>query len=73
MLAVALVWSLVLLPRPSPAAWSGPSLRLKLTTGGFPALELVRSDISHARPTLLPPHWLNINNQGLPDVQAIAE
>ena len=52
------------------AGWSGPSLQLVHTPGGFPALALSRGGES---PTLLPPHWLNINNQGVPDVPAIVE
>lgn len=40
-------------------------------TGGFPALELTRRGDSQSE--VLPPHWLNINNQGVADVAAIAD
>jgi hypothetical protein len=51
--------------------WSGPALRLMHTGGGFPALELTRR---RGGPTVtLPPHWLNLNNQGSADVPAIVE
>ena len=64
---------LVLNHRSLAVAWSGPSLRMVKSpaTGGFPALELTRDGVP--QPTLLPPHWLNINNQGVADLPAIAD
>ncbi len=54
-------------PAPPPASWSGPELKLS-HPGGFPALQLS----SHHGAAIFPPFWLNLNNQGYPNVSAIA-
>ena len=56
-------------PRPPPGRWSGPTLQLSHTDpGGFPALQLS----SLPGGSVFPPFWLNLNNQGYPNVSAIA-
>lgn len=66
------------------ALWSGPELRLLHTQpGNFPALQLAPQGINrstvepglaastHIAGELLPPFWLNLNNQGYPNISAI--
>lgn len=58
----------------SACSWTGPSLKLVQTGPGgqFPALEL-RGPGAGDAPRLIPPFWMNLNNQGSPDVAAIVE
>lgn len=65
-------------PRVDKQPWSGPALALRHTSpGGFPALELEvlqegaqPGRVPGASPPI-PPFWLNLNNQGYPNVTAI--
>ena len=62
------------------ALWSGPELRLVHTQpGNFPALQFAPTAAGNvfepaaasAAGKLLPPFWLNLNNQGHPNISAI--
>ena len=56
-------------PPPPRGPWSGPRLQLSHTDpGGFPGLQL--SSLPGGR--VFPPFWLNLNNQGYPNMSAIA-